>query len=324
MSERPEQPTWLVTGAQGFLGANAGIYLRGKARTIGLTRTGSVPRLFDEGMTGDLTDPNPITKAIAELKPSVVLHAAALASHEACEADPALATRINVDATRVLARAAQEAGARFIYISTDAVFDGACGDYTEMDEPSPFSVYGETKLRGEQQALAETEALVVRTNFFGWSPSGHRSILEFFVNNLSTGHHVKGYTDFIVTSTYVRFLFDALARLAMPATSGTVHVTSSDKLSKYEFGRAAAEVFGLDLSLIEPAQAASAGHETSRTRDLSLNTARLASLLDERVPDQQSGIRTAFEEFSAMQLALQGGSGQSSTLWSGQLRARLG
>ena len=178
-SENPEKPTWLVTGAQGFLGANAGIYLRGKARTIGLTRTNQTPNLFDEGITGDLTHPSEIAKAIIERKPSVVLHAAALASHEACEADPALAERINVDATRVLARAAQEAGAQFIYISTDAVFDGSRGDYTETDEPSPFSVYGETKLRGEQQALKETEALVVRTNLFGWSPTGSRSILEF-------------------------------------------------------------------------------------------------------------------------------------------------
>ncbi len=293
MSERPEQPTWLVTGAQGFLGANAGIYLRGKARTIGLTRTNATPNLFHEGITGDLTDPGEIAKGIIQLKPSVVLHAAALASHEACEADPALATRINVEATRVLARAAQEAGAQFIYISTDAVFDGARGDYTETDEPSPFSVYGETKLRGEQQARNETAALVVRTNFFGWSPGGHRSILEFFVNELSAGHNVKGYTDFVVTSTYVQFLLETIRRLVELGATGITHVASSDKLSKYEFGRATALAFGLDQSLIEPIQAGTANHSTSRNRDLSLSTTKFQRLLGDKASSQQVGIRRA-------------------------------
>ncbi len=295
-SEHPEKPTWLVTGAQGFLGANAGIYLRGKARTIGLTRTGATPNLFDEGFAGDLTDPDDIAKAIIGRRPSVVLHAAALASHEACEADPALAERINVDATRVLARAAQQAGAQFIYISTDAVFDGARGDYTETDEPSPFSVYGETKLRGEQQALNETSALVVRTNFFGWSPSGHRSILEFFVNELSAGHKVKGYTDFVVTSTYAQLLLEAIRRLTERSATGIIHVASSDKLSKYEFGRATAEAFGLHESLIEPMRASTAKQETSRKRDLSLSTATLERLLAQRPAGQRAGISQAFAD----------------------------
>jgi dTDP-4-dehydrorhamnose reductase len=310
VSERPEQPTWLVTGAQGFLGANAGIYLRGKAKTIGLTRTGSAPRLFDEGITGDLTDPSEIAKAIIEQKPSVVLHAAALASHEACEADPALAERINVDATRVLARAAQDAGARFVYISTDAVFDGARGDYSETDEPSPFSVYGETKLKGEQQAMGETEALVVRTNFFGWSPSGHRSILEFFVNELSAGHDVKGYTDFVVTSTYVQFLLQAIRRLVELRATGIIHVVSSDKLSKYEFGRVTAETFGLDEGLIEATQACTASHTTSRNRDLSLSTAKYAGIDPDGLATQHAGIIAASKDTVSFMPWLHSGRGR--------------
>lgn len=301
-SENPEKPTWLVTGAQGFLGANAGIYLRGKARTIGLTRTGATPNLFDEGITGDLTEPGEIAEAIIERRPSVVLHAAALASHEACEADPALAERINVDATRVLARAAQEAGAQFIYISTDAVFDGARGDYTETDEPSPFSVYGETKLRGEQQALNESAALVVRTNFFGWSPSGHRSILEFFVNELSAGHKVNGYTDVIVTSTYVQLLLSSIWRLPQHEVTGIVNVASSNKLSKYDFGRATAEVFGLKRDLINPVEAALSQRHRTRSRDLSLDTAKLAQLQKSDIPSQVQGVQAASEDSNASQL----------------------
>jgi dTDP-4-dehydrorhamnose reductase len=306
-SENSEKPTWLVTGAQGFLGANAGIYLRGKSRTIGLTRTNQTPNLFAEGITGDLTEPDDIAKAIIDRRPSVVLHAAALASHEACEADPALAERINVDATRVLAGAAEQAGAQFIYISTDAVFDGLRGDYTETDEPSPFSVYGETKLAGEQQAINETAALVVRTNFFGWSPGGHRSILEFFVNELTSGHKVQGYTDFVVTSTYVQFLLDAIWRLSQLDTTGIVNVVSSDKLSKCEFGQSTAAVFGLDSNLIEAARAAAADHPTLRVRDLSLSTNKLAGLDYGGALSQRAGILEAAKDQSPMRSRLQSG-----------------
>jgi dTDP-4-dehydrorhamnose reductase len=311
-SENREKPAWLVTGAQGFLGANAGLYLRGKARTIGLTRTGVTPNLFDEGITGDLTNPGEIAKAIIERRPTVVLHAAALASHEACEADPALAERINVDATRVLAQAAQEAGAQFIYISTDAVFDGSRGDYTETDEPSPFSVYGETKLGGEQQALNETAALIVRTNFFGWSPSGHRSILEFFVNELSAGHKVQGYTDFVVTSTYVQYLLDSIWRLPLHEVTGIVNVVSSDRLSKNDFGRETARVFALRRGLIEPVEATLSQRHKSRSRDLSLDTAKLAQLLRSDIPSQARGIQAASKDSSARLLLLRANSQESS------------
>ena len=140
---------------------------------------------------------------------------------------------MNAVATGVLAEASAQAGARFVYVSTDAVFDGSRGNYGEEDTPHPFSVYGETKLEGEEQARTHHQApLIVRVNFFGWSPSGQRSILEFFVNELAAGRRVQGYTDFIVTSLYVTHLLDAIAGLITAEASGTFHLGSSDALSK--------------------------------------------------------------------------------------------
>jgi dTDP-4-dehydrorhamnose reductase len=237
----------------------------------------------------------------------VILHAAALASHEQCQSDPQLAERVNADATRQLARAAADVGAQFVCISTDAVFDGSRGDYTESDAPRPFSVYGRTKLLGEEYALQETDALVLRTNFFGWSPSGSRSILEFFVNELSAGRPVNGYTDFIVTSTYASFLLEAIWQLAARRTTGIVHVGSADRLSKYEFGRTVAEVFGLDAGLIAPVSATSARHSTSRARDLSLRTDRLRALLGAELPTQQIGILQAQDDSSTLRRILSEG-----------------
>ena len=297
--------TWLVTGASGFLGANAGLFLAGKpVSTVGLSRGGATPPHFNAALRGDLSESGQLAKNVHELRPNVILHAGALASHEQCEADPSLATRINADATRALAGAAAEIGATFIYISTDAVFDGACGDYTESDEPSPFSVYGESKLLGEQYALEQTDALVVRTNFFGWSPTGSRSILEFFVNSLRSGTPVSGYTDFTVTSTYTQFLIGAIWKLAQQRATGVVHVASADKFSKYEFATTVAEVFGLDRSLISPVEAAAATHATSRARDLSLRVGKLESLIGTEAPSQRAGILQAYEDSGTIRAEL--------------------
>ncbi len=289
--------TWLVTGASGFLGANAGLFLAGKSvSTVGLSRGVATPPHFNAALRGDLSEPELLAEKVRESRPNVILHAGALASHEQCEADPSLATRINADATRALARVAAEIGATFIYISTDAVFDGARGDYMESDGPSPFSVYGESKLLGERYALEQTDALVIRTNFFGWSPTGSRSVLEFFVNSLRSGTPVSGYTDFTVTSTYAQYLIDAIWQLAQQRTTGVVHVASTDKCSKYEFATTVAEVFGLDGSLISPVKAAAATHATSRARDLSLRVDKLESLLGTQAPTQHAGILQAYED----------------------------
>ena len=292
----PALPTWIVTGAQGFLGANLGRHLQGRAHRVGLGRAGgpTLASTCDAWITADLANPSAVTAATAQieaLRPNVIVHAAAMATHEGCEADPEKARQINALAAGELSRAARNAGARFILISTDAVFDGTRGHYSEDDEPDPFSVYGRTKLEGEQRAQdVNPDALVVRTNFFGWSPSGTRSILEFFANALTTNTPVKGFTDFTVTSAYVGALCEALEELAGTGATGLLHVTSPDALSKYEFGVAVAEEFGLDADLITPT---TADVDPPRNRDLSLAINRAQTILTTPLPTQREGIMQA-------------------------------
>lgn len=284
------QPTWLVTGASGFLGANVGAHLEGRAHRIGVTRDGSQPPAFDEVVSGDLSSPTELAQIIRDLRPAVVLHAAALASHDECESDPSRAELINATATGLLAQAADESGSRFIYISTDAVFDGQRGNYTEADEPSPTSVYGRTKLAGEQAAQRATDALVIRTNFFGWSPSGRRSILEFFVNELSAGHSVRGFTDFTTTSAYAQVLAATIQELTTADAAGIFHLTSPDALTKYEFGVAVADAFDLDASLITPT---AANIHPPRKGDISLDVTKVQEFLGHALPTQREDLDRA-------------------------------
>ncbi|MFM8155072.1 MAG: SDR family oxidoreductase [Actinomycetes bacterium] len=293
---RDAQERWLVTGSTGFLGSNAPRYLSSGLELIAASRTGVRVPGYGEAISLDLTDVSAARAAIASARPTVILHSAALAEHEKCESDPALAHRVNAVATRELAALAEAIGARFVYISTDAVFDGSKGGYLETDPVSPFSVYGETKLGGETAALAETAALVLRTNFFGWSPSGTRSILEFFVGSLTNRNPVRGYTDFTVTSIYAGDLLERIELLVGTGESGIFHLASRDALSKFAFGTCVAEVFDLDGDLITPQSAAAGTHATSRVRNLSLNTELVARTLGHSMPSQGEGIRRARAE----------------------------
>jgi len=291
--------TWLVTGANGFLGANAGYFLADRCHSIALTRSG-LPANFASAVHADLTDISALGAAVRKAQPDVILHTAAMASHEACELDPHLAHQANALATQELALAAKEVGARFIYISTDAVFDGKSGNYGEADQPNPFSVYGRTKLEGETLALASNPgALVIRTNFFGWSPSHTRSILEFFVNALRSHQSVAGYTDFTVSSIYVSQLLQAIWGLNELAAKGIVNVAAGEPLSKHDFGLAVADTFGLDPGLVR-AELSPSQTGVSRRRNLSLNTEHLQTLLREPAPDTRAGLLLAKADEAAV------------------------
>jgi len=277
---------WLVTGGQGFLGANAGRFLTTRdTEAIALIRKGNAP-FFPATIRADLFEVEQVRRVVNELKPDVILHCAALSSHPACEEDPILAERVNAQATGEIASAAQECGARLIYISTDSVFSGERGNYSEGDATDPFSVYGETKWHGEQLARENADPLIIRTNFFGWSPSHQRSILEFFYNNLKAGKSVPGYTNVTTTSLYVQTLLEYIWELDLARRTGIFHVTSQNALTKNDFGRHVSQVFDFDESLI---------HDTvaKQPRDISLSTEKLTQALGHRPDTQLNGLLTS-------------------------------
>ncbi|MDP2012753.1 MAG: SDR family oxidoreductase [Actinomycetota bacterium] len=286
--------TWLVTGAHGFLGRNAGAFLRTRVHALGQVRSPATSSLYEQLLPGDLRDTEATGALIRSTAPDVVLHAAAISGHEQADADRDQAEAVNVHATAEIARACADIGARLVYISTDSVFSGSTGNYSEGDEPEPFSWYGESKLLGEAHARnLVADHLIVRTNFFGWSETGRKSVLEFFVNSLRAQQHVRGYPDFVVTSIYAQQLIDAIWRLSELGATGTFHVASSDALSKYEFGMSVAEQFGLDSSLIAREGPPADAHTTSRARNLSLNTSKAAAVLGSPLATQAEGIRQA-------------------------------
>lgn len=282
---------WLVTGGTGLLGANALVDLRQGARAVGAAR--HVPKGGDvagEFVRVDLSSRADRSGLVARTAVDHVLHAAAIATIEGCEADPEGAYELNVRASEDLAAQAHAEGARFIFISTDAVFDGRTGQYSESDPTSPISEYGRGKVEAEKRVLAANpDAIVARVNFYGWSPTGTRSLAEFFFDRLAAGSEVGGFTDVRVSTTYVGHLVAALRDLAATDASGVYHVAASDGVSKYDFGRALAECFGFDQGRVSPVLSTDV-LAAPRGADLRLRTDRLRATLGHDLPGSTEGL----------------------------------
>lgn len=291
----------LVTGASGLLGLNLAL----KAADLGWDVTGwsgrrTLARVPFHAEQVDLANLEDIPMRIGALSPDLVIHCAALADIDKAEQHPALAEKLNALAPEILAQAARSAGARLIHISTDAVFDGQRGDYRESDEPRPINTYARTKLAGERAVLAAyTEALAARVNFYGWSPSGQRSLAEFFYTHLRSGQTVNGFTDVFFSPLYVGHLAEILLKIAEKRLEGLYHVFCPQATSKYAFGVSVARLFELDESLINPAALQELKTGTPRPLNLSMNTDKLQAALDEPLPGEAEGLQAFYADWRA-------------------------
>jgi dTDP-4-dehydrorhamnose reductase len=288
----------LVTGTSGLLGINFALRFAAKHPILGLTNTHPLKDAPFASQPLDLTDPAALNSALDAFRPEIVLHCAALANIDACERSPLEAERINAWVPEQLALAAAQRGFKLVHLSTDAVFDGQKGDYVETDQPNPLSVYARTKLQAEQRVLAANpDALVARVNFYGWSVSGQRSLGEFFFNNLSQGRRVNGFMDVFFCPLEVTLLAETLLRLAELDCRGIYHVVSSQCWSKYAFGCAIAQRFGLDEGLITPLSVQQGGLTAARSPNLGLNTDKLTTALGTPAPGQAQGLQRFYQHY---------------------------
>lgn len=287
----------LVTGASGLLGLNLCLDAAGRFDVTGLVNHHALTNAPFSVLRADLTQPGEFTRVLRQVRPDWVVHAAAQANIDACEKDPAASRKLNAELPGEVAQTCRETGARLVYISTDAVYDGVAGGYSEADIPNPQGVYARDKWAGEQAVLqAYPQAAVARVNFYGWSLFGKRSLAEFFYTNLSEGRTVRGFTDVLFCPLLANHLGGLLIEMLDQNLSGIYHVLSREHQSKYAFGVALARRFGLDASLIEPVSVVDAGLVAKRSPNLTLHVDRLEAALGHPMPALAEGL----EQFHAL------------------------
>lgn len=260
----------------------------------------SVPSVATTGLVNaDLTDRAVVREMIASVRPAWVLNCAALANLEECESDPSTARAANVTGPANLAAACNEFGARLVHISTDSVFDGTRGLYSEDDVPAPVNVYARSKLDGER-AVRESMpgALVVRTNFIGLPAHPGAGLGDWIASSIEAGTPIRGFDDVIfsplLATTLAQLLFDMMdANL-----TGLFHLGARDSVSKYELAVAIERELGNLDPKIERAFSSDQPTAVRRPLDTSLLSTRAENALGRQMPTVLEAVRGFIAERS--------------------------
>ena len=254
----------LVAGCNGLLGQNLLRTAPAGARLVGLARhdAPALPDLLESYHARDIADAAVWDSVRRDLRPDLVVNAAAFTDVDGCERDPASSDRVNRDAVRLMA----ETGIPLVQVSTDYVFDGAAGPYDEDDATNPLSAYGRSKRDAETLALAGGAGnLVVRTAWvWGAERGAKKSFTGFVRENLAAGKPVRIVTDQFSNPTLAEDLARAIWALVAARAAGVYHAAGADRMSRLEWARGVAAFHGLDASLIEPVETPALGLPAAR------------------------------------------------------------
>lgn len=260
----------LVVGSNGLLGQKMAEQLvRGTSYRITLASVEDEPVRELESVPYvrlDITVRKEVRELVAELRPDVIVNCAAMTNVDLCETERELAWKINVSGVESLAEAAKKLHAVLVHVSSDYVFDGKNGPYTEDDRPEPLSYYGKSKLASENALRSAGVAfLVARTMvLYGHAPGVKANFALWLIQSLQARQSVRIVDDQIGNPTLVDDLAYALLRAVELGKTGIYNIAGRDICSRYEFAVRLARVFGLDESLIVPIKTASLKQPAAR------------------------------------------------------------
>lgn len=222
---------------------------------------------------------------------------AALTNVDECERNPPASRSLNVDAPARIAEECARAGARLVFYSTDYVFDGAAGPYDENALPHPINVYGRDKLAAERAIagiLPATHAIIRTTVVFGPEHARKNFVIRLH-DRLRAGETVLVPDDQLGTPTWSADLAGASLDVLREDVPGVLHIAGATRASRYDFAVRAAEILGLDATLIRRCDTPSLGQPARRPLEAGLVSVRLKR----RMATMDEGLRAFAEELGA-------------------------
>lgn len=275
----------LVTGAGGMLGYALLPVLEADHEVIGLTRRDC-----------DLSDEDAVRNIFERQEPEVVIHLAAYTNVDGCEIEPQKAKAGNEDATLNVAKAAENAGASLVYISTDYVFDGRQErPYREDDPPNPLSVYGRTKLMGEQHVQNTlSRYYIVRTSWL-FGPKG-KNFVSTILRLAGEKPELRVVNDQKGSPTYTRHLAQKLVELITTSEHGIYHITGQGSCTWFEFAKKIVELGGFRQVRVIPVSTQEFVRPAPRPASSVLANQRLASLGIGLLPEWEEGLKSYLGE----------------------------
>ena len=226
------------------------------------------------GIEVELSDLESPRRIINENEPDIVINAAALANVDLCEKDHTLAYTVNGESVNAMVKACRKVGSVFVHVSTDYVFDGYDGMYTEKSAPNPINYYGLSKLVGDIFALSYENSVVVRTSgVYGYS----RNFPLFVLNKLMKNEEVNAIEGYY-SPIHAANLAIAISKILNTELKGLMNI-AGERVSRFEFARKIAEKFGLDRTLINERKEV-LDMNAKRPYDSSLDSSFVAANID--------------------------------------------
>ena len=280
-----------ITGVSGLLGLNIAVALKERYELSGCYCTHPVALDRVRALKLDLTSFENTYRTLGQVRPDIIIHTAALTNVDACEADPQLAYQLNVGATLNIAKIANKLDAKLVHISTDQLFDGLGPWEKEEHTPSPLNVYGSTKLQAEEAVLKSCpDALVIRTNFYGWGTHLRTSFSDWILRDLRENHEITMFNDVFFTPILTDDLTNLIIELQNSAASGIYHIAGRERLSKFDFALKLADTFNYPTGKIIPASVEGFPFKAKRPKDMSLSSSKTEVLLGVRMPSVEEGL----------------------------------
>jgi dTDP-4-dehydrorhamnose reductase len=280
----------LIIGAGGQLGAKLAEKSKREGNLVYGTFRARAPQIpLDGTFSLDKTSKVQVDEVVSQLKPNAIVDTGALHNVDYCETHPEEAFSVNAEGTRNLARAAREVGAKFVFVSTDFVFDGKKGSpYSEDDSPNPESAYARSKLEGERYALSEGGSVVRPAVIYSYisleeirksSSSSSGKPLNFaawLVSQLAANKEVKIVTDQITSPTLADDLAGSILAILESDKRGLFHTAGATPLSRYDFSVNLAKKLNLNEKLIHKISSDQLKQVAKRPQNSSLSSEKLA------------------------------------------------
>ena len=287
----------MITGATGMLGCDLCKEFSAAGEVSGLARGLREKKHChaSELLAADITDRDRIMEIARELKPEAVINSAAIADVDFCELNPEEAFKVNAEGAKNTVDAAEAAGAVFIQISSDYVFDGEKGsEYTEDDRPNPINVYGESKLAAEDYVRSSSGRYAIIRSSWMFGAWGN-NFVDFVIESAQDGKKIRAISEKFGNPTYTADLAKAVFDLTKgikegKSPSGIYNISNSGVCSRYDFAKEILDFCKLDADL-KAISAKEAGGPALRPGLSALDNTKIAKALGYRLRDYKEAFR---------------------------------
>lgn len=288
----------LITGVSGMLGRKVfEVFKKLGNEVLGIARKQNTFIPKQDVLIGDLSDLDFVKTLPKYFSPDLIIHTAAIVDLNFCEKNHFYTELLHIRSTECLANLYKEA--KFIYISTDSVFDGMEGKYTELSPTNPSNFYAQTKLQGEMAVLSESyNFYILRLNIYGFHlPIGH-SLFEWGINSLKNNIKINGFNNVYFNPLYsgqIANLIKEIIYKNLPV--GIYNLSCNELICKYDFLMKLAAKFKLDESLIAPIAAHTESLGIKRPLNTTLKNAKIKSFLTEFDFSLESGFEQLYKDY---------------------------